>query len=97
MASTTRRIDIRELGERACTLIREVHDSGDEVVLVDGDEEMVVMRPATPDAEAGEPDWDNWDPADREAWTQLLAIRADVTKNWISPLSAAEAVEEQRR
>lgn len=63
MASAIRRIDIRELGDATCALVREIHDSGDEVVLVDGSEEMVVLKPSiSSNSDEGlHPEWDDWD------------------------------------
>jgi len=97
MSSAVRRIDIRELGESACKLIREVHDSGEEVVLVDGDEEMAVVTAAISPKHADLPNMDNWHPDDRAAWIRLRELREEVTRSWASELTAAEVIEEQRR
>ena len=98
MAAQARRVNLDELGEFACKLIREVRDSGDELVLIDGAEEVRLARSVAetpPPATDAEHDEDLRER--REAWARIVARRTEITKGWTSPLSAAEVVDEQRR
>ncbi len=98
MAAQSRRIDIKDLSESVRELVREVQESGEDVVVVDGATELMFSRPAAETASAktlAEPDEDLL--KRRESWERIVARRAEVTQGWNSPLSAAEVVAEQRR
>ncbi len=98
MSAQSRRVNIEDLGEPASKFFREVQASGEEAVVVDGTTNVVVVQPAaettlpTTDAEREE-----WNRLEREAWERIAVLRERISKNWTSPLSAAELVEEQRR
>jgi prevent-host-death family protein len=85
-------VGVRQLKNEATQIVRAVREEGAQFVVTVGGQPVAVIRPFTADdAEA----------ADRARSEQFLAALAalsgDVGRAWQSPLSASQAVEEQRR
>lgn len=92
MSVQPRRVQISSLGDSVRELIREVHESEDEFVLMDGERELASVRRLK---NIAPPVNDMSDDLTREqkVWAEIVAIRGELTKAWNSPLSGAEAIE----
>jgi len=85
-------VGVRELKNQATRIVRAVREEGAEyVVTVDG-KPVAVLRPFTPEDEVTM----RRAQAD-EFIAELEALATKIGAAWKSPLTAAEAVEEQRR
>lgn len=83
-------VGVRELKNRATQIVRDVRETGAEYVITLDGEPVAVLRPCE---KLG---------AERAAAVEQFLIRSReiaerIGAAWTSPLSAAEAVEEQRR
>lgn len=94
MDASTRRIDIKDLSEAFRKLVREIQESGEEAVLFDGEKQVASLRRLEPGEL--ELDEEERDERDKAAWARFDEVAERITKNWTSPLSATEMLEEQR-
>lgn len=92
MVATAKRMGIREFRNSATQVIREVRETGAEIVITVDGEPVAVVRPFTSVDEAAERKR-----ANDEIWRRLNALSAEISAGWPEGLSAAEAVSEQRR
>lgn len=92
MNALTKRVGIRDFRNTATQLIREVRETGSEIVITVDGEPVAVVRPFTSEDSAQERV--QADKADMDA---IRASRAAITALWPTGVSAADAVSEQRR
>lgn len=91
-AKMAKKIGVRELKNNASKIVRAVREEGAEYVVTLHGEPVAVIRPLTEDHLHA------YDEAEIEHLMSELNKMADrVSKAWKSPLSAVEAVQEQRR
>lgn len=87
-----KKIGVRELKNNTSKIVRAVREDGAEYVVTLHGEPVAVLRPLTEDHPH------DYDEAEIEHLMSELNKMADrVSKAWQSPLSAVEAIQEQRR
>lgn len=92
MTAIARRIGIRDFRNSATQVIREVRETGEEVVITVDGEPVAVVRPFSAEDEAAEHRAE-----DECTMAEIRESRAKLTARWNSGLSATDAVSEQRR
>lgn len=91
-AKMAKKIGVRELKNNASKIVRAVREEGAEYVVTVHGEPVALLRPLT------EEHPHQYDKAEIDHLMSELNKMADrVSKAWKSPLSAVEAVQEQRR
>ena len=88
-----KRIGVRQLKNEATRIVREVREERAEYIVTVNGEPVATIRPFEGEEEAGE----HWEDQALRELDELEELAERVGKAWKSPLSAAEAVAEQRR
>lgn len=86
-----RRIGIQEFRRNATELIREVRESGSDIVLTEDGEPIAVVRPYTVDDQEHDQRG-----ADDKLWAEIDDLAREIAKSWTCDLDATEVVSEQR-
>lgn len=92
MSESQERVDLETFRLAADDYIREVRETGAEIVITVDGEPVAVVRPFTAHDDAAERKR-----ANDEVWARLEESRQEIGKAWPPGLSAVDAVSEQRR
>jgi prevent-host-death family protein len=79
-------VGIRELKQRASELVRMVRETGKKVEITDRGQVVALLIPVKPKREN-----------DKNAWTKLDHLAAEIGARWPEGVSAVDAVSEARR
>ncbi len=92
MTALSRRVGIRDFRNTATQLIREVRETGSEIVITVDGEPVAVVRPFT----AGDSESEDLQ-KDLAVLDRLEMLGEELARFWPEGLSAVDAVSEQRR
>jgi len=84
------RIGLRELKTRASEVIRDVEENQVRYVITKRGHPQAILMPYSAEQESAPPDR-------AESWNKLVEALADVGRNWSSPLTAEEILNDMRR
>ena len=87
MARAERSVGIRELKRDASRIIRQVRETGEEMVVTVRGEVVAVLVPVAPPRRARR----------RSPWSDFDALAREIGRRWPRGTSASAAVREQRR